>query len=98
MGWTNYSYARKGGIIGLIFGGINLLSYFLVPFGSRNPFFYLPNSILYKLNYLYIVDSYAGIYLMILLFTLLFYFLIGALIGWLYGKLKNRKREGMENK
>lgn len=96
MGWKEWSYWLKGGlilsIIALVFrltGGMfelfpssNPLEKFL---GSASFFFGYPFGI--PLANLF----NTGIVIIDITIFLGIYFIIGAFIGWIYGKIKNRK-------
>ncbi len=110
MGWKNWSYWVKGGIIlGLIYFIpllIQLLSnlvfcHYLIEeckliYGANIFAIYsLPNKIYLSLTFIDTIPSlYVGLIIRLIIYFI-FAFIIGALIGWIYGKIKQKKKEVM---
>ena len=95
MGWKDWSYWLKGGIIGILIslvflassyftGQIKIVSYInqcLIPPCSSDLHFYLfSNS-----NFLFVRE-----FLISMIVILICCFIIGSFIGWIVGKIKSR--------
>ena len=95
MGWKNWPYWIKGGII---FGFIPIITLFLVFIYSRELaaliFIFLFGfgvpAILDDLGYTTEIATRAVIIWGI---PIIIWFIIGSVIGWIYGKIKSRKME-----
>ena len=96
MGWKDWPYWLRGGLIGVLVLGIFALV--LIPFGRTSGFFKFPYwifpffivlvpTMLFSEN-LYKIIFYPN-YLFFIIPTLI-YFICGAIIGWIYGKIKGR--------
>ena len=96
MGWKDWPYWLKGGIIVSVFALIFRLagSMFLL-FDSSNIFERILSYISFFLGYPFGIPLAnilnTGITIIDFILFLIFYSLIGALIGWIYGKIKSRK-------
>ena len=106
MGWKNWSYWLRGGII---LGGIPLVLYlltmafvFVFPplaqvFSLISSVFYLPYFLIvagFELNFL--SDGGFGFNIWGLILFFVFWFIIGAIIGLIIGKVKKRKMKNAE--
>lgn len=98
MGWKDWSYWLKGGIIGLIISTIviviallQLINYAIIKW----PLLILIN--LFANQYVAISqcsgDSCIGFLFFVPLLVFIEFFVIGAIIGWIYGKIKQRKED-----
>ncbi len=93
MGWKNWSYWLRGGVIGGVIGLIvGLLVLFL-----RDIF---NNSFLQVLNLPSFVIAFALCYenlfcsnIIYVISSFIVFFILGAIIGFIYGKIKNRKQK-----
>ena len=100
MGWKNWSYWLKGGIIGLvIFLIITVLfqlltsSISVVPTRSNLFVYFLMPGIISALMWCGDCQAKGGEPIMIsmmVVISIITYFLIGAIIGYIYGKIKNK--------
>jgi len=94
MGWKDWSYWLKGGIIGLVISLLITLSTMFMPvycigLSQDGTGCVSPTGIdAWKYNFNSLFDDTFGI---IILFIVSL-FIIGAIIGWIYGKIKQRKR------
>ena len=79
MGWKDWPYWLKGGIIGLIVGLITLISKLILSFMFIDD---TGNAPIYTLG----IKSFLLSQLLGFLGTII----IGLVIGWVYGKIKNR--------
>ena len=78
MGWKNWPYWLRGGLIGIIVGII------LLSIGERTS---LPIE-----GNIFSSASYAdGPFLYIVIFALIIFFIIGAIIGLIVGKIKSKR-------
>ncbi len=82
MGWKNWSYWLRGGVIGLILGFV-LEFGILITAKSCADWSFSTCSILENIINKTILSLAWGVVGIIL----------GIIIGWLYGKIKNRKQE-----
>ncbi|MBI2631989.1 hypothetical protein HYW75_03225 [Candidatus Pacearchaeota archaeon] len=90
MGWKNWPYWLKGGVIGIIFiylilllGIFNILNensfLYILLLPALVVFFYFP--------YTFNLGGYEWQFITYSIYGLI----IGALIGWIYGKIKKKK-------
>jgi hypothetical protein len=101
MGWKNWAYWKKGGIIGLVFGIILSIFAFLDSFFlSTNYIPYFVYNLLFGpiVILILILLCPGGDYclmdttLPIFIALILEYFAVGAIIGLIVGKIKKRKK------
>jgi len=93
MGWKNWPYFFKGGIM---FSLISLVTGFILSSSGGEILLILTHGIaalpfilLYTLFDWQASASKEN--LLITLFATITYFILGSIIGWIYGKIKNRK-------
>ena len=105
MGWKNWSYWLRGGILFLL--GIEIISlivyllafilspYFAMPLIIFQGFGVLLANLIFNWNPLDYVYSSPKMEVIISLFVLISnaicLFIVGAIIGWIYGKVKEKK-------
>ncbi len=92
MGWKNWSYWLRGGVMGgiiffILFGDIfaysfNFISYAFIPLSFLKKIFVLLGIKMSSIFNIFIT----------FIFMLLEGFILGSLIGYIYGKIKNRKK------
>ncbi len=87
MGWSDWPYWLKGGVILSALGGILIISYFFYLL-TKISFFVIPGLI--PVLTFYVVYDLIPNWVIAWILTPIIYFLLGALIGWLYGKYKER--------
>jgi len=102
MGWKDWSYARKGALIGLGISLVGIILGFLLWIPFENDFLFLSGFSVPLVLSLWITcgpegpcaNGFFGILLSILfsIIVLLIYFIVGAIIGWIVGKIKSRKQ------
>jgi len=88
MGWSDWPYWMKGGVIGFIIGSLAIV--------MTNFLGFLFNGSMALLGLLIGIGSWPPLtiifgsdYGFILWLTPITYFVYGAIIGWVYGKIKN---------
>ena len=94
MGWKNFSYWFKGGIIlGIVSFAINLLMWLFL--GVSNDSGIILG--FFNLFSIYLVDLFTGEYnysllnhILLIIITFVVWFVIGAVIGWIVGKVKEK--------
>ncbi len=104
MGWRDWSYWVKGGLIFDVL--VILVGLILLPFKFEWCIFTC-TKVFYSL-YLYFPVAYMiksifgdnfgfnsnlGNLLLVTTLSIVFYFVIGAIIGWIYGKIKQRREQ-----
>ncbi len=94
MGWKDWSYWLKGGVIGLVIylliatvSSIAWSDKLIIPFVSFSGLIF-NNFLAPLLGNGFLTESIS-----IIILSLIFYFISGSIIGWLYGKIKNRGKE-----
>ena len=96
MGWKNWPYWLKGGVIG---GGIYIIWYIIqigyttLTANIRNPWINLP--IYYTSFPVTSLNNYfmsLGFYYLMPFLLLIYYFLLGAIIGFIIDRIKGRKK------
>lgn len=90
MGWKDWSYWLKGGIIGSIAGLPLSILNFACAWAERGicqPINFIPRIFEQLLSGL---TGSGGSYFVFFISGLFYYALLGILIGWVYGKIKNR--------
>jgi len=106
MGWKDYSYTKRGGIIGAVVGSLSVLIYdlnFLIIYYTHTPRLYFPflNPIkelieipMTPVNLIAYFLGWAMPYPIVvvaaLIINAILYGIIGIFIGWIIGKIKNR--------
>lgn len=91
MGWKNWSYWLKGGIISGIFGLIvGLLALFLRDI-FNNSFLQVLNLPSFAISFALCYENLVCSNIIYVISSFIVLFLLGALIGYTYGKIKNRK-------
>jgi len=85
MGWKNWSYWLKGGVIGILMGFFTFL--FLLN-NEEYPSFLLPARIVW--HYICNLSGSSICFFSVALSIITYYFLLGALICYIYGKIKNK--------
>ncbi len=111
MGWKDYPYWLKGGIVSLFLVIILTITLFIINpscngecwFPLWNLVWILPSAIISApLSAITGYDlwdeflNFGGGYIGRILLPILFYFLVGAFIGWIIGKIKNKRSESTE--
>ncbi len=103
MGWKDWSYWAKGGVLGIIISLLGSLLAFIIDYFEL--YNYLNLNFLEKIISVNILGSIGQLIpndwpisiLMILFFIIGFggrilsYFIIGSIIGWIYGKIKSKR-------
>ena len=97
MGWKDWSYWLKGGIIGLILFFLVLIIVslklnsdfaFIVYFLLWMPLLFLEDSALF----FYQIEGYPQPTILGIVCIGIVYFLVGSLLGWIVGKVKSRNQ------
>ncbi|MAG27172.1 hypothetical protein CMI47_16675 [Candidatus Pacearchaeota archaeon] len=88
MGWRNWPYWLKGGVVLLVVYIVYQFRFFyLFDFFEDLPMFFIENLDITNMALAYI---FTGLGYVLMFFI---YFLVGALIGWIYGKIRARRAE-----
>jgi len=87
MGWNNWSYWLRGGIIGAI---ILLILVIFDLVSGDNLFFIIPSLLVWSLGGGDTITQSTEKILTYIIFTL-YGFIIGIILGWIVGKIKYKK-------
>ena len=111
MGWKNWSYWIRGGVIlsmlYVLFGIFLLIlfyitDYVVITFLIIYPLAFLSSNFVINTLFTFLENISGGsggfAYIVIFIINLILIFLIGALIGLIVGKVKNRKNKIVETK
>ncbi len=99
MSWKNWSYTKKGGVIGLgLYIIVNVITLSLSLFLAKVQFVFLIFifTAYFPMAFLFIelfgpLSNFSGI-IIFLLINSIFWFVVGSLTGWIYGKIKSRNK------
>lgn len=85
MGWKNWSYWLRGGLIAIIIYVILFLFLFIFP-----PFYYIISFLTIPLNPLFNRGIFGDNAVVFIIVKGIYLFVLGVIIGWIVGKIKSK--------